>query len=33
MSILSSEIKELDKLYNSFKGQIPDLENELEHLI
>jgi hypothetical protein len=33
MSIWSSEIKELEKLYTSFKGQIPDLENELEHLI
>jgi len=33
MSIWSAEIKELEKLYESFKGQFPDLENELERLI
>jgi len=33
MPIWSAEIKELEKLYNSFKGQIHDLEKELEQLI
>jgi len=33
MSIWSAEIKELDKLYGSFKGQLPDLEKELERLV
>jgi hypothetical protein len=33
MSIWSSEIKELEKLYESFKGQFPELEKELEQLI
>ena len=33
MPIWSSEIKELEKLYESFKGQLPDLEKELERLI
>ena len=33
MAIWSSEIKELEKLYESFKGQLPDLEKELERLI
>ena len=33
MSIWSSEIKELEKLYESLKGQLPDLEKELERLI
>jgi tetratricopeptide (TPR) repeat protein/TolB-like protein len=33
MSIWASEIKELEKLYESFKGHSPDLENELEQLI
>ena len=33
MSIWTSEIKELEKLYESFKGQLPDLEKELERLI
>jgi TolB-like protein len=33
MSIWSAEIKELEKLYESFKGQLPDLEKELEQLI
>ena len=33
MAIWSSEIKELEKLYESIKGQLPDLEKELERLI
>jgi TolB-like protein len=33
MAIWSAEIKELEKLYESFKGQLPDLEKELERLI
>jgi TolB-like protein len=33
MSIWSAEIKELEKLYESFKGQLPDLEKELGRLI
>src|SRR4030066_2180604 len=33
MAIWSAEIKELEKLYESIKGQLPDLEKELEHLI
>ena len=33
MSIWSAEIKELEKLYESFKGQLPDLVKELERLI
>jgi TolB-like protein len=33
MAIWSSEIKELEKLYESIKGQLPDLEKELEQLI
>lgn len=33
MVIWSSEIKELEKLHESFKGQLPDLEKELEQLI
>jgi len=33
MPIWSSEIKELEKLYESFKGQLPDLEKELGKLI
>ena len=33
MSIWSAEIKELEKLYESFKGQFPVLEKELEQLI
>jgi TolB-like protein len=33
MAIWSSEIKELDKLYESLKGHLPDLEKELERLI
>jgi hypothetical protein len=33
MAIWSTEIKELDRLYESFKGQLPDLEKELERLL
>jgi TolB-like protein len=33
MAIWSTEIKELEKLYESIKGQLPDLEKELERLI
>jgi Tfp pilus assembly protein PilF/TolB-like protein len=33
MAIWSSEIKELERLYESLKGQLPDLEKELERLI
>ena len=33
MTIWSGEIKELEKLYESFKGNLPDLEKELEQLI
>jgi TolB-like protein len=33
MAIWSAEIKELERLYESFKGQLPDLEEELEQLI
>ena len=33
MSIWTSEIKELEKLYESLKGQFPELEKELGHLI
>ena len=33
MVIWSSEIKELKRLYESLKGQLPDLEKELERLI
>src|SRR4030043_874166 len=33
MAIWSAEIKELEKLYESIKGQLPDLEKELERLI
>jgi TolB-like protein/Tfp pilus assembly protein PilF len=33
MSIWSAEIKELEKLYESFKGQLADLEKELERLV
>src|SRR5512137_1236799 len=33
MAVWSSEIKELEKLYESLKGQLPDLEKELEQLI
>ncbi len=33
MAIWTSEIKELEKLYQSLKGQLPDLEKELERLV
>jgi TolB-like protein/Tfp pilus assembly protein PilF len=33
MAIWTSEIKELEKLYESLKGQLPDLQKELERLI
>ena len=33
MEIWSVEIKELQKLYESFKGRFPDLEKELEKLV
>jgi TolB-like protein len=33
MAIWSSEIKELEKLYESLKGQLPDLEKELVRLV
>jgi len=33
MPIWAGEIKELEKLYESLKGQLPDLEKELERLI
>jgi TolB-like protein len=33
MTIWSAEIKELEKVYDSFIGQYPDLEKELERLI
>jgi tetratricopeptide (TPR) repeat protein len=33
MAVWSAEIKELEKLYESLKGQLPDLEKELERLI
>ena len=33
MAIWTSEIKELEKLYESLKGQFPELEKELEQLI
>ena len=33
MAIWTPEIKELEKLYESLKGQFPDLEKELKRLI
>jgi hypothetical protein len=33
MAIWTGEIKELERLYESLKGQLPDLEKELERLI
>jgi TolB-like protein/Flp pilus assembly protein TadD len=33
MAIWSVEIKEIEKLYESLKGQLPDLEKELERLV
>ena len=32
MSIWSVEIKQIEQLYESFKGQFPELEKELERL-
>jgi hypothetical protein len=33
MTIWAGEINELEKLYESFKGHLPDIVKELEHLI
>jgi len=33
MPVWSAEIKELERLYESLKGQFPDLEKELERFI
>jgi hypothetical protein len=33
MQIWSAEIKEIERLYDSIKGQSPELEKELERLI
>src|SRR4030043_1587502 len=33
MAIWSAEIKELERLYESIKGQLPDLEKELGRLV
>ena len=33
MAFWSGEIKELDKLYQSFRGELPDIVKELEQLI
>jgi len=33
MAIWSAERKELERFYESFKGQLPDLEKELGQLI
>jgi len=33
MTIWSAEINELEKLYESVKSRLPDLEKELVHLI
>jgi hypothetical protein len=33
MAVWSTEIKELERLYESFKGQLPDMEKELGQLI
>ncbi len=33
MKVWSAEIKELEKFYDSLKGQFPDLDKELERLI
>jgi len=33
MQIWSAEIKELETLYSSLKGRLPDLEKDLDHLI
>ena len=33
MTVWSAEIKELEVLYKSFKGQFPDLDKELDKLV
>jgi len=33
MALWSAEIKELERLYESFKGQFPELKKEMERLI
>jgi hypothetical protein len=33
MAIWSAEIKDLEKLHSSFKGQYPKLDNELQLII
>ena len=33
MAVWTTEIKELEKLYESFRGQLPELEKELGQLI
>jgi hypothetical protein len=33
MQIWSAEIKEIERLYDSIKGQSPELEKELDRLI
>jgi hypothetical protein len=33
MAIWSAEIEELERLYEPFRGQLPELERELERLI
>ena len=33
MPVWSAELKELEKLHESIRGQLPDLEKELERLI
>ncbi len=33
MAVWSAEIKELTALYESLKGQLPDLEKELDKLV
>jgi len=33
MAIWSAEIKEIERLYESIRGHLPDLEKELERLV
>jgi len=33
MAIWTSELKEISRIYESFKGKLPGLEKELEQLI
>jgi hypothetical protein len=33
MAIWTTEIRELEKIYESIKGQFPELEKELGHLL